>query len=273
MSGSKCECEEGLPEWIMSYADMITILMAFFVVMYSMAGNKDTAKEQAVLKSLRNQFGPMVSGWGSLLPILMKHHNTSSVDLPYKGGTKSRNKNRGGAEQRRKPEGDYARMHTPWPGEQSRVGGVVYFPENSDVLTPAQEQSLDLAAAELGGKPQKIEIRGHTSRRATRSGATEDPWNLAYARCRAVMQYLVAHGIDPQRIRLGVAGDNEPAVEGGTPSPYVGHGRVEVFMLNEVVDPDVRKQRVRAGEVRKPTGKPHVPSDAGEMQPVNPEAE
>ena len=33
MSANKpCHCEEGLPEWIMSYADMITILMAFLVV-------------------------------------------------------------------------------------------------------------------------------------------------------------------------------------------------------------------------------------------------
>ena len=42
-SGHKCECEEGIAEWVMSYADMITILMAFFVVMYSMAGTPDEA--------------------------------------------------------------------------------------------------------------------------------------------------------------------------------------------------------------------------------------
>ena len=63
MSKNKCHCEEGLPEWIMSYADMITILMAFFVVMYSMAGQKDTAKEQAVMASLRMWLGGMSAPW------------------------------------------------------------------------------------------------------------------------------------------------------------------------------------------------------------------
>ncbi len=63
MSGECHECEEGLPEWIMSYADMITILMAFFVVMYSMAGApKDKGKEEAVMRSFRERFGPMIPG-------------------------------------------------------------------------------------------------------------------------------------------------------------------------------------------------------------------
>ncbi len=65
-SGHKCECEEGIAEWVMSYADMITILMAFFVVMYSMAGTPDEAKEEAVFRSLREQFGPMIRGWQAM---------------------------------------------------------------------------------------------------------------------------------------------------------------------------------------------------------------
>src|SRR5947207_7888466 len=48
---------EGAPEWMVSYADMITILMSFFVVMYSMAGTKDAAKQDPVMSSLRKQFG------------------------------------------------------------------------------------------------------------------------------------------------------------------------------------------------------------------------
>ena len=64
----KCHCEEGLPEWIMSYADMITILMAFFVVMYSMAGSKDEGKEEEVLDSLRIWLG--------------KYTNSELADIP-----------------------------------------------------------------------------------------------------------------------------------------------------------------------------------------------
>ena len=51
---------EGAPEWMVSYADMITILMSFFVVMFSMAGTKDAKKEDPVMMSLRRQFGRFV---------------------------------------------------------------------------------------------------------------------------------------------------------------------------------------------------------------------
>src|ERR1043166_2766573 len=66
MPAEACECEEGLPEWIMSYADMITILMAFFVVMYSMAGEKDPKKEEAVMNSLRMWLGGISAPWPHL---------------------------------------------------------------------------------------------------------------------------------------------------------------------------------------------------------------
>lgn len=236
MSANCPECEEGLPEWIMSYADMITILMAFFVVMYSMAGtDKDTAKQDAVLKSLREQFGPH---WFNLTTIgpgpFVPQQNNISPTNNAAGGTKERNKKKGGA-QNRGPLGNHPRVHTLRPGEQAAVGGIIYFSGDATRLDAAQIKQVQVAAEEVSGKPQKIEIRGHSSRRSTGQGS-QDNWDLAYDRCRAVMQELVKSGIDPRRIRLSVAGSNEPIVRAGDPLAHAQSSRVEVFMLNEVAD-------------------------------------
>ena len=49
----------------------------------------------------------------------------------------------------------------------------------------------------IGGKSQKIEIRGHTAR----APGTGDRWDLAYARCRKTMKLLTELGIGPQKSR------------------------------------------------------------------------
>ena len=235
MSSNKCECEEGLPEWIMSYADMITILMAFFVVMYSMAGSPDKTKEEALFKSLREQFGTMVPGWLSSGHGTFIHRDSRVLNRNGTGSSSASNKNTGGAD-KRGPQGDHARVYTMRPGEQSAIGGVVYFAEGSSDLTKPQEKQLQTIAEEMTGKPQKIEIRGHTSRRPLAGSAPfRDHWDLAYDRCRHTMEYLESLGLDPKRFRLSVAADNEPA-PGGVDAMNRGlNSRVEVFLLNEVV--------------------------------------
>ena len=117
----------------MSYADMITILMAFFVVMYSMAGTPDEAKEAAVFRSLREQFGPMLRGWQA-----MGHGPTSArPNGPMEDGWQPPKHSKGGAENRG-PSGEYPRVHSLSPGEQEAIGGMVYFTEGSSTLSEKQ---------------------------------------------------------------------------------------------------------------------------------------
>ena len=95
----------------------------------------------------------------------------------------------------------------------------------------------------MRGKPQKIEVRGHTSmKHATHKTMDhEDNWALAFARCRKVYDFLVEHGrIKSRRIRLSSAGKTEPLYmnEGiGAPEEnrQIRNARVEVFMLDEQV--------------------------------------
>jgi chemotaxis protein MotB len=152
------------------------------------------------------------------------------------GGSKTNNKKTGGTDVRA-PLGEHPRVHTLRPGEQSVIGGILYFPESSSDLTKEHLKQLQIANEEAGGKPQKIEIRGHTSRRPVPKGSPyRDNWDLAYARCRHTMEQLVALGIDPKRIRMSVAAENEPISGRLDPLARSQNSRVEVFMLNEVMD-------------------------------------
>lgn len=233
---SKCaECpEEGLPEWIMSYADMITILMAFFVVMYSMAGAKDTVKEEAVMKSLRNQFGPLAGLMSQLGTFSPQHSKVDALNSDARPTHSDRDQDKRG--QRRSPS-TTSRIPAVMPGEVLAIGGVVQFEENQDQLTDENQEQLISVAQTLAGKPQRIEVRGHTSPRPLPPDSPyRDHWDLAYARSRNTMEFLVSQGVDPVRIRLGVAAQQMPAPSGAVPSgrPSTAlDSRVEVIMLSE----------------------------------------
>ena len=45
------------PRWIATYADLVTLLMAFFVMLLAMANFEDTHRVEAVLSSIRDAFG------------------------------------------------------------------------------------------------------------------------------------------------------------------------------------------------------------------------
>ncbi len=210
---------------MVSYADMITILMAFFVVMFSMAGQKDNKREEPIMSALRKQFGRYVGMTNNQLLL-------NGAGAVPGGGPRINNP----AKEAKNPglAGDHLRVMTVRQGDQATIGGVLQFAPDAVELSEKQRLQLQGIAQDLGGKPQKIEIRGHTVNRPppTATNAT-DNWDLAYQRCHKVMQYLISAGIDPRRIRLGVAAQYEPVYVGREQQEMERNSRVEVFILNE----------------------------------------
>jgi chemotaxis protein MotB len=154
---------------------------------------------------------------------------------PPESRTQRKNLLKGGNDARSVP-GDHARVQDIRRGRSATSGGVIYFEEESAELTEASKQELEIIAMNLAGKPQKIEIRGHTSRRPVDPNAgVRDHWDLAFGRCYNTMQHLVSLGIDPERIRLGSSAAFEPVEEGLDVEERKRNARVEVLLWDERV--------------------------------------
>jgi chemotaxis protein MotB len=224
----------GAPEWVVTYGDMMSLLLTFFVLLFSMSEIKQD-QSMALLEALRKQFGD-AAAMVSPVPGRMPPLNSAMRTLTSMGRARRLSTMNGG-DKVRAPVGDNPRVWAIRPSGDSTLGGTVYFPQGSATLSDEDKQTLRQAAEIIAGKPQKIEIRGHTATGPLRPGSPyRSHWDLAYARCVAVMDCLVQLGVDPERIRIGVAADNEPVATGPDPALRKQNDRVEVLMLDELTE-------------------------------------
>lgn len=228
------EPDAGIPEWVVTFGDMMSLLLTFFIMLVSMSEIKKDEQYQAVVESIQQQFGHD-SSTASLVPGNKASRNSALQSIATMGSSQRRSTEQGGSNVD-SVQGDKLKVQTVRPGNNSTLGGVVYFGEDDAILTESARRDLLRIVPQIAGKPQKIEIRGHTSRKPTNGIETyRDHWDLAYARCYATMQFLVEHGIESERFRLGAAGSTEPIDNGLSPDRRKRNARVEVLMWDERV--------------------------------------
>lgn len=238
----------GVPEWVVSFGDMMSLLLTFFIMLVSFSEPKKDEKFAAVLAQLQQHFGKDLSKIeimpGGIIP------RQVAVASGLNQGRAQRRKALGGAKANSNVAGDSPQVRLIRPGGQTAIGTVVFFDEGSDELTEKARAEITAQHAIFAGKPQKIEVRGHTSLRERQSGVDyADNWELAYRRSRNVMRFLVDElHTDPHRVRLSVAGPSEPMHLGTDAAKMRENPRVELYLLEEVVSdligtPEERQQR------------------------------
>jgi chemotaxis protein MotB len=240
--------------WKVAYADFVTAMMAFFLVMWITA--QSNAMKQAVAKYFEHPYEassrspiPSKSSSGSSLVPLSRGMDGSAPHATNKGKSA-----RGGGmitddatpiDPANVPKTGGLRKRSGMllrNSDDTGMGAVIEFTDNSTALDRAAKQTLDELIPRFLGKLNKVEIRGHTAAETPTALKTEnspvndqDMWQLAYSRCLATMKYLEAHGIDKKRIRLSQAGIYEPAADEDAASEEQ-NSRVEVYLLTEFAD-------------------------------------
>jgi chemotaxis protein MotB len=223
-----------IPEWVVTFGDMMSLLLTFFIMLVSMSEIKKDEQFQAMVESMRRRFGHKMT-METITPGDSQPRKSTYSVLATEGRAKRKDTSKGGVPTPA-PVGEEDRVRIVRQGRQTAVGSVIFFDTFSARLSDKGKADLQKLANELRGKPQKIEVRGHTSPEvAARATDHADSMDLAYERCRAVMDYLIAEcQIDKKRFRLASVGDSEPMHSSGTPEKMRMNPRVEVFLLDEV---------------------------------------
>jgi chemotaxis protein MotB len=236
-----------IPEWVVTFGDMMSLLLTFFIMLVSMSEIKQEDKFQALVDSMREQFGYTLSP-DSLAPGDVKARTSAFSVMSTMGRAKKKNTAKGGVPEKA-PVGEEPMVRIIRPGRVTAIGSVIFFSPASAELDNAAKKALDITAEEFRGKPQKIEVRGHCAAEITaRTAGTNTGITLAYDRAIAVMEYLSQEKeIPTSRFRVSTAGDSEPLIVGDA-NAVSRNSRVELFLLDETVD------ALRGDESSRPDG-------------------
>jgi len=224
--------------WKVAYADFVTAMMAFFMVMWITAQSRQI--KQAVAHYFneptrsKNKSDPEVAPRGpgegaSARPETGLLPPGRELGIPGLKRLVKEGKQGTGV---RKP--NLSVIHA---ADRLMDGTVIAFAEDSADLTDRGREQLKKVVPVILGKPQKIEIRGHATRHPLPPGSPyRDAWQLCYARCLSTMEYLRQQGIPPERIRLSQAGVFEPYSIRVDPERQRLNARVELYVLSETAD-------------------------------------
>jgi chemotaxis protein MotB len=225
--------------WKVAYADFVTAMMAFFLVMWIVGQDKPV--KQAVAKYFED---PLGMDKGSRSTSLQGPEDSTTVGNfesglgPARGLAMAQNKAVGrrsmvGVSATKPPHIVIFRHFN----KTYSLGTVILFGQDSVGLDAAAQERLNSLLPLIQGKPNKIEIRVYAPRTAIPKGsAFGEAWQLSRDRAMATMKYLADHGVSTERIRISQEGALEPdTLYTGEKKP-VPSARVEVFALDEYVD-------------------------------------
>ena len=104
----------------------------------------------------------------------------------------------------------------------------VFFDIDQSVLRQAAQEKLDILVQQMNALDlQQIYVTGHADAQAS------DPYNLRLSaeRSRAVRDYLLGKGIDPQRVQIAARGKAQPVADNHTREGRSQNRRVEIEVI------------------------------------------
>jgi len=234
--------KEGAPAWMVTYGDMMSLLLCFFVILVAISEVKEE-KFHKVMESIREYLGyenaPVVepgdASASSFREQISRVLNEQGSPDPQGAPVNS-------------TLGQHILVKTVDEGHKITIGGKILFEEGKAELSVGAYEPLDRLISILKGYPNKLEIRGHTGiERLPPDGTYEDLFDLAFARAKATAAYLREQGVDPRRIRLYSGGPFDRPDSNLTYQGQEANRSVEIIVSEELIPPEGTETLVAGG--------------------------
>jgi len=210
--GGSHEEHEGAPEWLISFADNVTLMMGFFVILLAL--NMATPKN-AGGSSGESQGAPASSPEALLdaaIAIREAFNNpvnpSSSDPREQELVRRVRARSEEGFSNYPGLKGKQHDTQSIRPSDYHGLCGLVPFADNTHVLDDAGVKAVADIAKQLRGIRLIVEIRGHASAEEA-FGKDDEGMRLSFDRVMTVAQVLAENGLDWRQMQLIACADND----------------------------------------------------------------
>lgn len=236
MSNKKVHHEEHMDEtWLIPYADMLTLLLALFIVMFAIS-QTDKAKFQQISEQFNIIFsggsGIQESDGNSLIPMI----KTGGANSPTAIEEDKMNEIKRILEEEIKREGhsNEINLMLNQEGLEISIQDTMLFASGNATIVGDESQVLYSVAKALGGIDNSIKIIGHTDNVPINNRQFRSNWDLSAMRAINVMQFLVSQGdLLPNRFVVQGNGEFSPKFDNSTEAGRAKNRRVEIFIIRK----------------------------------------
>lgn len=167
-------------DWMLSFVDLITLLMGCFVIMYTLK-SVDVIKHEKMTQSIREAIGEVKTDKTEKLDYASLYQNVGDY-IKTEG-----------------LEGHVGVKLTKAGVEISTEGGMLFEPGSAELNNNSQEIITKIATS-LMHQPFFIQIEGHTDSASIATLQYPTNWELSAARAARVARLLISLGIEPNRL-------------------------------------------------------------------------
>jgi chemotaxis protein MotB len=217
----------GMMRWLLTYADMITLMLALFIILFAMS---------TISRVKVQEFAKLVSAG---------FDNTWSVNQPPNGGTNGEQSFNASAnipaiQQELEKYVQSHKLQNQVQVRMDRRGLVItllsdrsFYDSGSAELRPETLPILDAIYGFLKKDQNLIRVEGNTDNVPIHTAQYPTNWELSAARAVGVARYLVEHdGLDPERVSAAGYGEYRPRKPNDTDADRQANRRVDIVLLN-----------------------------------------